>query len=319
MTDGNIYIDEGASLWLKNIRFTGERHIYVNGVLIIDENVDFGDIAKFIHLLKGGKIIVKKRLISKLYMVVGEVTHGEILAINGLTESDIARLDILLPDGYTWEYNAVDGTVIVKELPVTVIAENYTREYGEENPTFEFTSEGATLDGEPVIECEATATSAVGTYDIVIKKGSVKNYNDTYVNGTLTITKAPLMVTVKNVEREQGQENPQFEVVYEGWKLQDTESVLTKKPVATTTATKDSPVGEYTITLNGGEAQNYELTYQSGKLTVTVPSGIAELMKSGRPFDVYDAKGRKVCHQVTTMKGLKKGIYIINGKKVVVR
>ena len=475
MPDGDIYIDEGASLWLKNIRFTGKRHIYVNGVLVIDENVDFGDIAEFVHLMKGGKIIVKKRLTSKLYMVVGEVTHGEVLAINGLAESDIARLDILLPDGYTWEYHADDGTIIVKELPVTVTAESYTRaygeenpsfeytsagvalkgqpeisceatasspvgtypiiikkggvtnqndsyvngtltitkapltikagmytrkqgdenpefvlkyegfkngetedvltkqpvvtceanessapgeyavtlsgaeaqnyeigyvdgklivmdadaivimaksytrEYGEENPTFEFSTEGAALDGEPVIECEATVTSAVGTYDIVVKKGSVKNYNDTYVKGTLTITKAPLKVTVKDVEREQGQENPQFEVVYEGWKLQDTESVLTKKPVATTTATKDSPVGEYAITVSGGEAENYELTYQSGKLTVTVPSGIAELMKSGRPFDVYDVKGRKVRRQVTTLKGLKKGVYIIDGKKVVVR
>ena len=40
--------------------------------------------------------------------------------------------------------------------------------------------------------------------------------------------------------------------------------VNTKKPIATTTATKNSPVGEYEIVVSGGEAQNYELSYQNG-------------------------------------------------------
>ena len=34
------------------------------------------------------------------------------------------------------------------------------------------------------------------------------------------------------------------------------------------------------------------------------------------PFDVYDLSGRKVRHQVTSLNGLPKGIYIVNGKKV---
>jgi hypothetical protein len=75
-------------------------------------------------------------------------------------------------------------------------------------------------------------------------------------------------------------------------------------------------VGTYDIVLSGGDAQNYELSYQNGKLTVTVPRVIAMLLKSGRPFDVYDLTGRKVRHQVTTLKGLPSGAYIVNGKKV---
>ena len=55
---------------------------------------------------------------------------------------------------------------------VTITAKSYTREYGEDNPTFDFTVEGATLDGTPEIICEATATSPVGTYDILIKQGT---------------------------------------------------------------------------------------------------------------------------------------------------
>ena len=38
---------------------------------------------------------------------------------------------------------------------------------------------------------------------------------------------------------------------------------------------------------------------------------------SGKLFDVYDLQGNKVRHQTTTLNGLQKGIYIVNGKKVV--
>ena len=247
------------------------------------------------------------------------LTKQPVVTTEAVKEAEPGKYEITVngAEAENYDINYVMGELTVTDADAIILtAKSYTREYGEENPTFEFTTEGATLDGEPVIECEAMATSGVGTYDIVIKKGSVKNYNDSYVNGTLTITKAPLTVSVKDVEREQGEDNPQFEIVYSGWKLQDTESVLRKKPVATTKATKDSPVGEYVITVSGGEAENYELKYQNGKLIVTVPSGISNVT-DGRPFDVYTVTGRKVCHQVTTLKGLPKGVYIVNGKKVV--
>ena len=121
-----------------------------------------------------------------------------------------------------------------------------------------------------------------------------------------------------DAEREQGEENPEFAITYSGWKNGDTESVLTKKATAATEAAKESPVGEYAIVLSGGEAKNYEMVYVEGKLTVTVPSAIAELTADGA-FDVYDVRGRKIRHQVTTLKGLPKGVYIVRGKKVMIK
>ena len=151
-----------------------------------------------------------------------------------------------------------------------------------------------------------------------MKQGSVKNYNVTYVKGTLTITKAPLSVKVENVTREQYVENPEFVITYSGWKLNEDESVLTKKPIATTTATKDSPVGEYEIVVSGGEAQNYELSYQNGVLTVTESTGIAAISVTN-PVNVYNVQGRMVRPKATTLKGLPSGVYIVNGQKVVVK
>ena len=48
-------------------------------------------------------------------------------------------------------------------------------------------------------------------------------------------------------------------------------------------------------------------------------TGISGLVIDGMPFDVYDLQGRKVRQNVTTLKGLPSGIYIVNGKKVSVR
>ena len=173
-------------------------------------------------------------------------------------------------EAQNYELSYTNGKLIVTDADAVVVtAKSYTRVYGDANPTFEYEVSGTALVGVPEITCEATATSPVGTYPIVIKKGSVTNYNDTYVNGTLTITKAPLTVKAGTYTKKQGEDNPAFTLTYDGWKNNETEAVLTKKPVATTTATKESAPGEYPVTVSGGEAQNYELSYTNGKLIVT--------------------------------------------------
>ena len=236
-------------------------------------------------------------------------------------ESAPGEYDVIVSGGeaQNYELSYTNGKLIVTEADAVVVtAKSYTRVYGEANPILEYEVNGATLDGTPEIICEATTTSPVGTYDIVVKQGSVKNYNVTYLNGTLTITKAPLTVKVEDATREQYLENPEFVITYTGWKLNDDENVLTKKPTATTTATKDSPVGEYEIVVSGGEAKNYELNYENGILTVTESTGIV-ILSAIHPVNVYTVQGRMVRSKATTLDGLPKGVYIVNGRKVVVR
>ena len=151
------------------------------------------------------------------------------------------------------------------EYPVTVSG----AEYGEENPTFEYTVEGATLDGTPEITCEATATSPVGTYDIVVKQGTVKNYNVTYVAGTLTITKVPLTIAAGTYTKKQGEAMPEFTLTYTGFKNNETKDVLTKQPEVSCLANEASEPGEYPVSVSGAEARNYDISYTNGKLIVT--------------------------------------------------
>ena len=209
------------------------------------------------------------------------------------------------------------GKLIVTAAdPVVIKAVSCTRQYGDENPVFEYETEGAPLEGEPELSCEATATSPVGTYDIVVKKGSVKNYNVTFIVGTLTIEKSPLTASVYNYSRDRGRENPEFEIYYSGFKNGEDESVLITPPTATTTATKDSPAGEYPIVVSGGEAQNYDFIYVNGVLTVTVATYLNGVVEPGQSFDVYTTTGIRVRTNTTTLRGLPRGMYVINGRKI---
>ena len=51
--------------------------------------------------------------------------------------------------------------------------------------------------------------------------------------------------------------------------------------------------------------------------TLTGINGIN--VTEGEPFDVYNLQGRKVKSKATDLRGLPRGIYIINGKKVAVK
>ena len=167
------------------------------------------------------------------------------------------------------------------EENITVTAKDYSRQYGEANPTFEYTVEGGTLNGTPKISCSATATSPVGTYPITVIKGTETNGSVTYVAGTLTITKAPLTISGGTYTMKQSDALPELKAEYSGFKNGETEAVLTKKPTLTTTATSSSAPGEYEVKVSGAEAKNYDISYKPGKITVTY-STINEMQKMTR-------------------------------------
>ena len=92
--------------------------------------------------------------------------------------------------------------------------------------------------------------------------------------------------------------------------------------MATTTATATSPAGEYPIVLSGGKAANYFFQFTDGTLTVTgIVDGIDAIMAAngGKPFDIYSVSGQLVRRGATSAEGLRPGVYIVNGRKLVVR
>ena len=169
-----------------------------------------------------------------------------------------------------YEISYEQGHLTVVEADAVVVrAKSYNRQYGDENPVFEFETEGAALDGTPEIVCSAVANSPVGSYTIEVKQGSIKNYNVHFESGSLVITKAPLSISAGNYTKKQGDAMPVFKASYVGFKNGEDESVLTKQLVFSCEANEASAPAEYSVTISGADAENYEISYEQGVLTVT--------------------------------------------------
>lgn len=181
--------------------------------------------------------------------------------------------------------NIITGTLTIekkKEAPVVVRADNKEMTYGDEVPTLTYSKTGGTLNGTPELTTQATSLSDVGTYTITASKGTVTNSDVTYYDGQLTIKKAPLTIRVHDVTITEGDAIPQFQVTYEGFKNNDSEaSVFATLPVATTSATSNSPAGTYTITLSPTNPKNYDVTIETGTLTILSNNEPFEMLWEG--------------------------------------
>ncbi len=167
------------------------------------------------------------------------------------------------------------GTLNITSAQLTIKANDAVRQYYSDDPNFTYTCSGfvngdnaSVLTATPSLSTSATRNSNVGTYEIKVGDTSSPNYSISFVNGTLTITPRTLIASVGNYERAYNEENPAFEVKYDGFVGNDDEKVLLSKPEAKTSATKTSDVGTYPINVTGGSADNYTFNYSSGILTI---------------------------------------------------
>lgn len=134
---------------------------------------------------------------------------------------------------------------------------------------------------------------------VEIKIGDWKSSFDTEVS--YTISKAPLTVIAENVERPYGSEEQDLTVSYFGFKNGEDESVLTKPVSISTTAKKDSPVGTYPIVPFGGLADNYDLSYERGVLTIVKA---AQTIAWNDELPAKATVGTKIKLEATTTSGL---------------
>jgi hypothetical protein len=169
----------------------------------------------------------------------------------------------------------------VAKAPLTVRATNTARAYGNPDPTFEVhysgfvngDTEATSLSGSPAITTSAVATNPPGVYPLMVSEGSLQSdkYTFTRVDGTLTVTKAPLVVTADNKSRGYGLANPALTFSYSGFRNGETAADLSGNPAISTSATASSAAGTYPITVSQGTlaSDNYTFVYTSGTLTVT--------------------------------------------------
>lgn len=107
------------------------------------------------------------------------------------------------------------------------------------------------------------------TYTVHYRVKGDANHKDVNISSfSVTIAKAPLTVSVGNYDMYEGEAVPQFSISYSGFVNNETEAVLTTKPTVGCQATASSKAGEYTISISGSKADNYNITHQNGKLVI---------------------------------------------------
>ena len=200
---------------------------------------------------------------------------------------------------------------------ITLKADDKEMIYGDVVPALTYSILEGAPEGEPALSCEVSSTSPVGIYPIKIAKGTLTNENITLQDGKMTIKKSPLTITAMSYTITQGTALPEYAVTYQGFKNEETEEVLTKKPTITCEATATSTPGVYDIIVSGAEAKNYDFVYENGKLTIVDPAAIRTLTSDSMRSNVYDMSGRRIRENTNTLEGLSKGVYILNGRKIV--
>ena len=148
---------------------------------------------------------------------------------------------------------------------VTLSASSFTYNGTNQKPTVTVKDGTTSL----IENTDYTLTNAggtdVGSYDVkVTGKG---NYSGT-ITKQFTIDKAPLTITAQSYTIKQGEALPTFTATYSGFQNGETSTVLTKQPTISCSANADSELGDYDITVSGAQADNYDISYVNGKLTI---------------------------------------------------
>ena len=131
------------------------------------------------------------------------------------------------------------------------------------------------VSGVPAITTTATASSHVSNspYPITVTTGSLSasDYGFNFVNGSLTVTPAPLTIIANNAMKVYGAALPMLSASYSGLVNGDSAASLATPPSLATTAAASSHVlpGGYAIIASGASDPDYTISYQTGTLLVT--------------------------------------------------
>ena len=181
---------------------------------------------------------------------------------------------------YYFSENSVTRPFTITKKDLTITADDKTKTYGEEEPTYTFSSDDLVeADAESVITCavEREEGEDVDDYDITptavisIMNGETDvkdNYNISFADGTLTINKKNLTITADDDSKIYGEDDPESFTVSADLIDADAESVITcelaraeGEAVGTYAITVTTPFEDITIT-NGDKdvTGNYNIT-----------------------------------------------------------
>lgn len=157
-------------------------------------------------------------------------------------------------------------------------------------------------DGETVIPAKEYTLSYkanvnAGEAQVIITDVEGGNYTVNGYTGFI-IKKVQLTAIADNKLMELGSPMPELTVRYKGFVNDETEDVISKPSVAICEDIADAVAGIYIITVQVGEAANYDIAGENGTLTVFVPQVLAD--EAGNEVEASVTIQEDTCHVVIT-------------------
>ncbi len=208
---------------------------------------------------------------------------------NNLTAGNVNETIDLIANVQTQNYTMIAVTITVTISPKTdqasfgFASDTKTLTYGAYDYTLAASGAvtGSTVKYVSSVPAVATVDENTGAITI-LKSGSTvitatavetADYNEASDSYTLTVNRAPLTITAPNLSIYEGETVPTSAeltnaLAYSGFVKDESATVFSTAPTASTTADKDVP-GDYAITVTGVPADsNYNIAALNGKLTV---------------------------------------------------
>ncbi|MXV16881.1 MBG domain-containing protein, partial [Hufsiella ginkgonis] len=203
--------------------------------------------------------------------VNGDKFTGSLTRDNGepVGRYTIRQGDLSLSSNYLIVFTGAELTIGKRAIAVT--AEAKTKVYGDPAPPFTYMiSNGSLVKGDSFTgSLSRNPGSNTGNYGISQGNFAINgNYILSFTGASLVIGKRPLTITAENKTRPFGAFEPAFTAMYSGFATGETNLVLSKQPVLSTTASLFSLEGSYPINIGDAAAANYEITYVNGTLTI---------------------------------------------------
>lgn len=185
------------------------------------------------------------------------------ITVSGATSPNYA---ITFTDGQI----SVKGTqtVVFNELPASVYGDAVITPVASSETGIQPVFSSDNLNA-AVIENGKVRIVGAGTANITATFAATADFVASTVSRALVVAKRLLIVRSDSKTKLYGQANPLFTATYDGFVNGETvATAISAQAILTTTATPLSPVGTYPVTGSAASAQNYNITYEAGILTV---------------------------------------------------
>ena len=179
---------------------------------------------------------------------------------------------VIIPGGLSsdnYDITFVEGELTVEPKEISIAWSDASLTYNGSEQIPMATANGVENSDECIFTMTGAATK-VGKYTAKVTDLSNGNYKlpATGLEQAFEITKAPLKITALNDTIVYGDEPASAGIAYDGFVGKETSNVLTGELAFEINYTQYGDAGEYAITPSGLTADNYEIEFVAGKLTV---------------------------------------------------